>query len=477
MSVPQEKADIIFVHIDNWMQSNSGLAILDPYLKQHGVNSMIVSSSELDQYIDKTDVFGFSVLNYSYQTAQELTQRLSQKTIIWGGWAPTSDPELTLRENPGVDYVILREGEKRLLNLLRSFTQPELFDTIDGIAYRDHQGAIIVRPPVEFVELNELPRPNKLATIQDIVFIELARGCYGRCYYCQDVAAMRFKSARNAADEIQAWHEEGYEIFHLGNANSAANGPLLQELFSELEARNLHVRISIVGRPEDFLRNASVIERLFQSEIIRPCAVELGIEANTQRALDLIGRRTTPEKNAQALNTLLAFREKYAPDIKILAYMILFPHYDMTLEDFVENVKFIGQYQCSQGVISLYLIGLRNTGIWHEMHAKGLIKPGKERLQILRYPFTDPTVDKLCRKLVRTPQKHWFAQQKLHTQAGSLEFQDHIYKKILEFYHSDNIMQSVMEYINTPDGNGHEANLCNGIDVIKHAITHNHDGV
>jgi hypothetical protein len=39
---------------------------------------------------------------------------------------------------------------------------------------------------------------------------------------------MRFKRAQNAADEIQAWHDEGYEIFHLGNAKSAANGRLMQ---------------------------------------------------------------------------------------------------------------------------------------------------------------------------------------------------------------------------------------------------------
>lgn len=453
MNVSPEKADIILVHIDSWMQSNSGLAILDPYLKQHGVNSLIVSGSELDRYIDKADVFGFSVLNYLYRTAQELTRRVAHKAVIWGGWSPTSDPELMLRENPGVDYVILREGEQRLLHLLRSFTQPELFDQIDGIAYRDHHDAIIVRPPVEFVDLNELPRPNKLATVQEVVFIELARGCYGRCYYCQDVATMRFKRAQNAADEIQAWHDEGYEIFHLGNANSAANGRLLQELFSELEARKLRVRISIVGRPEDFLRNANAIERLFQSEIIRPCAVELGIEANSQRALDLLGRRTTPEKNARALAMLLQLREKCAPDVKILAYMILFPHYDMTLEDFVANVTFIGQYQCSQDVISLYLIGLRNTQIWHEMQSRGLVDHSKERLQILRYPFTDPVVDALCRKLVRIPQKRWFEQQKLHTQIGNLEFQAQIYKKILEFYHSGNIMESVIEFINTPDIN------------------------
>ncbi|GAK51466.1 radical SAM domain protein [Candidatus Moduliflexus flocculans] len=451
MCAPQEKADIIFVNIDSWMPNNSGLAVLDPYLKQHGINSIIISSSELDHYIDQADVFGFSVLNYVYATAQELTQRLSQKTIIWGGWAATSDPEMMLRENPNVDYVILREGEKRLLNLLRSFKQPELFDAIDGIAYRDSQRGIIVRPPTEFVDLDELPRPNTLVVVQGIVFIELTRGCYGRCYYCQDVATMRFKSAKKAADEIEAWYREGYDTFHLGNANAAANGQLLQELFSELETRKLPVHISIVGRPEDFLRNAAVMEYLFRSEIIRPCAIEMGVEGNTQHLLNLLGRRTTPEKNAQALTTMMRLRERYAPDVKILAYMILFSHYDMTLEDFVENVKFIGQYQCSQSVISLYLVGLRNTGIWHEMQTRGMIKSDKERLQILRYSFNDPVVDSLCRKLVRLPQKRWFDQQKLHTHAGSLEFQESIYRKILEFYHSGDIMQSVQEFLDAPE--------------------------
>ncbi len=247
-----------------------------------------------------------------------------------------------------------------------------------------------------------------------------------------------------------------YEIFHLGNANGAANGPLLKELFGELEVRKLPVRISVVGRPEDFLRNAGVIEQLFRSQMIRPCAMEMGIEGNTQHLLDLLGRRTTPEKNAQALTTLLRLREKYAPDTKLLAYMILFSHYDMTFDDFVENVRFIGQYQCSQGFISLYLVGLRNTTIWHEMQIRGFVKLGKERLQILRYPFTDPTVEALFRKLVLKPLKQCFEQLKLDTQAGSLEVQAHIYQVILEFYHSGNIMQSVMDFINIPDNNDHE---------------------
>ena len=451
MSESEAKADIILIHIDTLMPSNSGLAILDPYLKQHGIKSLLIHSSELDRYADQADVFGFSVLNFNYTTARELTHRLKNKTIIWGGWTPTAVPELILRDNPDVDYVILREGEQRLLNLLRSFKQPELFDKIDGIGYRGKDSRIIVRPPVEFMDLDDLPRPNKLATVADVVFVEIARGCYGGCYYCQDDTAMRFKSAHKAADEIQDWHAEGYSIFHLGNANSASNGQLLHELFRELETRKLPVRISLVGRPADILRNAGVIETLFKSDIIRPCAVELGIEANTQRILDLLGRRTTPEKNAKALSTLIRFREKYAPDVKILAYMILFSHFDITIEDFVENIKFIGEYQCSENAISLYLCGLRNTRIWDDMQARGFVKPGKERFQILNYPFTDNTVERLFRKLIQKPLKKLLLKQKLNSPERNFEFQQKIYAQILEFYNSENIMESVMDFINAPD--------------------------
>jgi len=450
MSDTNKKIDIILVHIDTWMQSNNGLAILDPYLKMHGINCVLINSSDLDEYKDKADIFGFSVFNFNYRTAQELTHKVRNKTVIWGGWTPSAVPELMLQENPDVDYVILREGEKRLFNLLRSFEQPEIFDKIDGIAYRNHDNNITIRPPKEFMDMNELPRPNKLATVKNIVFIEVVRGCYGQCYYCQDVSTMRFKSACKIADEIQEWYLEGYTIFHLGNANSAANGPLLQELFIELESRNLPIRISLVGRPENFLKNLKIIEKLFQSKIIRPCAVEMGIEANSQRVLDLLGRRTTPEKNIEAVEAMLALRKKYAPDIKILTYMILFSHYDITIDDFVENVKFIGKYQCSRDVISLYLVGLRNTRIWDDMKARGFIKPGNELLQILRYNFTDDLVDRLFKKLVRVPLRKLSYEEKLNSPSGNIEFQRSIYDKIIEFYNSKDILKSIMDYIDSP---------------------------
>ena len=81
----------------------------------------MISGSQLDHYLDQADVFGISVMDHSYFTAQQLTQKLRDKTVIWGGWTSTALPEFILQENPDVDYVILQEGEKRLVTLLQSF--------------------------------------------------------------------------------------------------------------------------------------------------------------------------------------------------------------------------------------------------------------------------------------------------------------------------------------------------------------------
>ncbi|MDY0095725.1 MAG: cobalamin-dependent protein [Candidatus Vecturithrix sp.] len=453
MNDARNTADIILVNIDNWFPSNSALAILDPYLKQHGVKSLIVSSSKIDQYLDHADVFGISVMDHSYFQARKLTEKLRRKTVIWGGWTATASPEWILRENPGVDYVILQEGEKRLLTLLRSLQQPESFEHIDGIAYRDENHRIIVRPPQEFLDLDELPIPNELTIFNDTVFVEVSRGCYGRCRYCQEVSKMRFKSAQKVVEEILHWHTKRQNNFYLGGGNSLANGLLLRELIRGLEAQKLSVQLCLVGRPEDVLRHHDILERLFQSSTIRTYLIEVGIEANTQHLLDLLGRRTTPEINRKAVTSLLALQSRYSPRTKILANMILFSHYDMTIEDFIENVRFIGEHRCSRDVMALNLSGLANTPIWEDMSDRGFPPQRLKGLQINEYPFTDEIVNRLFKKFSQ------YLQRQLRKKNRSVSFwdyktiQEHIHDKIIEFFTSENIMESVLTFIESSDFN------------------------
>jgi len=426
--------------------SNAGLASLESYLNYNGFSCVTIKEGEIDNHIDESEIFGISVLDHTYVTSQKLTQRLRDKTVIWGGWTATALPEFVLKENPGVDYVVLEEGERRLLRLLESFRDHEKFCEIDGVAFRDERGKIVVRPPTEFMEMNELCLPTELAVLGDLVFVELSRGCYGKCAYCQEVRKMRFKAARKAAGEIEYWNRKGYRHFYIGGANSIANGRLLREFVEELEQMDLRVELGLVGRPEDVLRNHDVLEKIFKSRTIRLFAVEVGIEANTQHALDLLRRGITPQINRKAIDGLVRLRERNSPSTAIHANIILFPHFEMTMDDFVENARFIGDYRCSRNNVAPYLFGLANTPVWYEMKSRGFRMQQGYGLKITGYPFSDRDVDRLFRKLIWIPSKDW-----IHdcSPVNFLEIMHQYHDKVMTFYNSGDIKSSVMDFVNS----------------------------
>lgn len=355
-----------------------------------------------------------------------------------------------MQENPAVDYVILQEGEERLLQLLKSFRRKELLAQIDGIAACDDGGNVVVRPPLKYMDLDTLPIPTDMVILKGMVFLGFSRGCYGGCRFCQEKNRMRFQSPLKAAEEVQYWYDRGCRHFYIGNANSIAGGKRLGDLVREIESRNLPVRLTLVGRPNDVVRHRAVLEEIFQRRVIHLDAVEVGIEANTQHMLDLLGRGTTPELNKNAMETLLALKSEYSPDTRIHANMILFSHFDMSLVDFVENVRFIGDYECSRTVLSLQVYGLPGTPLWQDMMNKGF-KPNQQfGLAIADYPFSDKDVDRLFRKLVYDARMA-IARQKLdYDFDDDIAFRYQCHDKLMEFYRSGDILDSVREYINSP---------------------------
>ena len=443
------RQDIILINPDSVTfarNTNFGLASLESYLNHNGIRCITIKEWELDNYINRSEVFGLSVLDHTYLPSQELTQRLEDKTVVWGGWTATALPEFILKENPSVNYVVLGEGERRLVQLVESLRDPGKFRRIDGIAYRDDHNRIVVRPPKGFLNMNELVVPGDGAVSEKLVFVELSRGCYGKCSYCQEVGRMRFKSAKKAADEIEYWHGKGYRYFYVGNANSIANGRLLFEFIRELEQRNLNVELELVGRPDDVLRNTDVLEQVFKSRIVRLFAIEMGIEANTRHALNLLGRGTTPEVNRDAMDAVIGLIKKYSPSTDIHANIILFPHFDMTLEDFVENIRFMGDYRYSRKTLAPYLFGYANTPIWHEMKARGFRTQKEFGMRITGYRFSNEDVDRLFRKLVWLPLKELVREQPAF---NSAEATSRLHDRAMAFYNSGDIKGFISDFLNS----------------------------
>jgi len=445
--------DIILINFNSLLlgpknNCNPGLVAIETYLKSHDIRCRIVEHTTIDQYLNVSQVFGFSVLDSTYEPASQITKKMVDKKIIWGGWTASAIPEWILTQNPNIDYIILGEGEERLEKLLSALKNKDSFDTLDGIAYRGIDKTIKVHPLEKYMDLNKSPMLAKLSVLNDLVFIELSRGCHGNCGYCQETAKMRFKSPVRLADEIECCLQQGYTRFYLGNANSLANGKLLARLMDEIENRNLFVEFALVGRPDDILRNERVIERYFKSKHVHLIFMEIGIEANSQHLLDLLQRRSTPDINKKAVQLIFALKENYSSPVTIHTNIIFFSHYDMTLDELMENIKFMGEFRTSRDTLSLQLYGVAGTPIWKKMVERGFKTQENFGLEITEYPFSDPYVEKLYQKMVKEPIDKAKKENRFTVRAIN-KIQNNCYNLLLDFYNSRDMRKKIYDFLET----------------------------
>jgi hypothetical protein len=438
---------------------NLGLAAINSYLLVRGFDSVQIEMPKIMEYVDHAEVFGISVWDHNYLAARQLAHALRRHkpsaTIIWGGWAAMATPEWMLEHNPAVDIVVLQDGERRVEQLIEHTRHPEGpgLAAIDGIVYRDGEGRAIRQPVTQYFDLDELPVPKgddhtrvRRRDGQGIAYVELARGCYGRCAYCQHVTKMRFRDPVKVAAEIEFWRANGCEEFYIGNDNSIANVRLLEALLDELERRQVRIRVWLTGRPNDVLKGLHVVERIFRSEYVRPQAIEMGIESNSLAMLQKLQRGLTPEMNRKAMDALMRLREAHSPGTKINANMILFPHWDMALNDFVENVRFIGDYGCSRDTMSLQLYGVPGTPLWDEMLARGFASTGPQGRRVTDYPFSDPEVERLFEALIRTPRQR-LLKNPFQTPVQHYHFQYEIHDQVMGFYRTGDIRSAALAFM------------------------------
>jgi radical SAM superfamily enzyme YgiQ (UPF0313 family) len=184
-----------------------------------------------------------------------LAKEVGGITVVVGGLHPSLYPSDILRDS-NVDYVIMREGEYRLVGLL------EENHDIDGIAYRK-EGRIVINPPTSKIEdLDSLPFPARhlinLETYFDIavpcapffksnrvVHILTSRGCPGNCNFCSTVnywgRKFRKRSVGNIIKEIELLKYK-YDIgeVQFTDDNLTADPRRAKELFKQMKDLKLH---------------------------------------------------------------------------------------------------------------------------------------------------------------------------------------------------------------------------------------------
>lgn len=176
--------------------------------------------------------------------------------VICGGSHATADPYEIL-EIPEVDLVVLGEGEAVLPNLLNRIEHSGQIERLEGIAYRNRTGGIVVSPLKNTVEkLDSLPAPaydllplKKYFKIMGKRCIPLftSRGCGQSCVFCNTNKIFggktRYESPAIIVEHMRFLLEYyGVREFYFDDDRLFSNKEHLHDFLTKLQHANLKLQ-------------------------------------------------------------------------------------------------------------------------------------------------------------------------------------------------------------------------------------------
>ena len=237
--------------------------------------------------------------------------------------------------------------------------------------------------------------------------LEVQRGCQGNCVFC-DIASfyrrqnrdipVRFHSVEYVFSELRSWYEEGWRSFALYSDNVLAQPDFFYELASRCERDGLRVSFSLSSRPDDILRAREKIAEIAAYRHVRIARVEIGFEAATEKLLRLLGKGTTPEDNEAVFAFFAELAQKTGREIEIGVDFILLAHPEMSFEDLVEQVRFVGRHMPLDQEFAPLVVPYPGTPLHRYFAAKGY-EEDPERGFVIPYHFEDPQVEAFAQRL------------------------------------------------------------------------------
>ena len=211
-----------------------GLISIGSYLRAHGDEVILVERSvqtcdikkEVEKF--KPQVVGISCMSYlSSLDAKKITKiihEISDAPVIWGGQAPSSLPEMYLRDGKP-DYLSLGEGEITIYEFVRAVENGGDMSQIEGLAFLDKDGNYIQTPDRPVADLTTFPEmdwsfvePQKYFSsffhCTKMLYVHSSKGCPAACTFC---ANKQFHQGRNRCrDPKHVMHDLEYLVGKCG---------------------------------------------------------------------------------------------------------------------------------------------------------------------------------------------------------------------------------------------------------------------
>lgn len=231
--------------------------------------------------------------------------------VILGGIHPSFTPKKSAK-NKSVDFVIMGEGEFRILNLLNSLNSRKGFN-FDGIMYK-RNGKIIGNPMTSRIEdLDTLPLPaRELVNMKRYIKIGvpyapfskkercgqimISRGCPFNCVFCSTVNywghKFRMRTINHILKEVDELVRQ-YDIQELQftDDNLTADREKAKELFKSLKPYHLSL-----CTPHGLMINTIDKEMINLMADAGAYQLSFAVESGSKRVLKEIIHKPVPEK-------------------------------------------------------------------------------------------------------------------------------------------------------------------------------------
>ena len=300
-----------------------GLPVIGSLLQQAGYEVRVfiehVAAPDLD-WVLGADVILFSALtgaaNRTYALAEWLRERTKAPLVLGGEHASSfTDDALDW-----FDYVVRREGDGLILELIHALEEGRSAEGLAGISYRTADGRKVHAPPGpvprELDAVHDLglihgyPREDGLQLLRrrgkvKIICVQATRGCPYHCSFCVTPRlfgfSYRFRDVEAVIADIQGKLPYGREFLFVDNLfalNKAHTHKLLDRMIAEG-----------IGEQAEFTcfcrveigKDAPMLEKMYRAGMRTIC---LGLESISEETLQSIDKRQSLEDTVRAIRAI-----------------------------------------------------------------------------------------------------------------------------------------------------------------------------
>ena len=309
--------------------------------------SVMPMDGRLQRAISKYDpaFIGFSCTAPCLPNVQQMVREIRdmgcEAVIMCGGYDATSRPEVYLRRGLA-DVVVVGEGEASAPELAAKWPH---IDDIAGLAFLRNGELVRTAPRERDLDLDALPYPARHLLPMNLYKLApgyrkspratslfFNRGCPHRCTFCDRTIfgqKMSFRSAESMVAEIRHLKETyGVSEFRFHDDRFLVHPKRAEKLLDLMISENLDIEWFCAERVDRL--DARLLAKMKKAGCFR---IESGVEAGSQRVLDLI------KKGIKKQSAVEGFRKAKDAGIGVLSNFIIgFP--TETREEMLETIEF-----------------------------------------------------------------------------------------------------------------------------------------